>query len=106
MPPTLVTVQGSLYDAKGSKITSGRLTFAPSAFIKNGTFLISANPVTIDIPISGDLSFSLSPSYGVPYIVTFDPDPTNTGTPLELKSGYFKKSWVVPSSGPVNISSL
>jgi hypothetical protein len=105
--PNLVTIVGSLYNpATGQKRTLGRLIIRPKKFITSGTELVSANAVTVDIPASGDLSFNLVPSGGVPYIVEFDPNPVDTATPLRLKSGYFLNSWLVPNAGPVDISSL
>jgi hypothetical protein len=106
MAPTLVSITGSLYTTSGAKITSGRLTIRPSRFMISNGSLISASPVTVDVPGSGNLSFSLAPSGGVSYTVTFDPTPLDTATPVAMKSGYFKRSWVVPASGPVDLASL
>ena len=104
--PALTTITGSLYDTAGQKRTSGVLRIRPKTFVRNGSDLVSANPVQVVIPPSGNLSFGLVPSGGVPYIVEFDPAPNDTLTPLALKPGYFKNEWLVPSSGPVGIETL
>ena len=106
MAPVLTTITGSIYDAAtGQKRTSGRLIISPQRYIIDGPELISATPVTVDIPSDGDLDFALAPSNGVPYTVEYDPDPTSP-LPLPLRSGYFKNSWTVPATGPVSITTL
>lgn len=106
MAPALTTITGSIFDAStGQKRTQGRLYFTPQNFIIDGTELISAAQVFVDIPSSGNLNFGLAPSNGVSYVVEFDPDPSDP-TPLTLKSGYFRNVWTVPSPGPVLITSL
>jgi hypothetical protein len=54
----------------------------------------------------GDVAFPLAISNGVPYTVTFDPNPLDTATPLSMKSGYFTTTWVVPTAGSVNLANL
>lgn len=98
MPPALTQITGSLYDSRGVKRTSGRLLIQPQTFVINGDHLVSANRVVVAIPSSGDLSFYLVPSNGIPYIVKFDPTPEDTVTPVELKEGYYKDEWLVPGS--------
>jgi hypothetical protein len=107
MALTTTTITGSLYDATtGAKYTTGCLHIQPQSFIRDGDDLVAAISVTYDIPGSGNISLALAPSNGVSYIVQFDPTPTETDTPMQLKSGYFRDVWVVPVSGPVNITSL
>jgi hypothetical protein len=106
MPPTLVTIQGSMYDPSGRKLVSGRLIIQPTNIIVDGTSLVGRGAVNVSIPGSGDISIDLMPSHGVSYSVAFDPYPTDTATPLKLKSGYFITSWTVPNSGPVDIADL
>lgn len=104
---TLVTVTGSLYDCLGVKLLAGRLTITPSRFIVNGTNLVSRNPIIVDIPGSGNLSFTLAPNGPATYYtVVFDPDVADVVTPLKLKSGYFSRAWIIPAVGPVTIASL
>lgn len=100
---TLVTVTGSLWDTTGVQITEGMLTFTPTKPIPNGSDLV-AGPSSVSI--SGPVTFSISPSFGVPYTVELDPDPDDTGTPTPLKDGYFKKSILVPNTGSIDLSTL
>lgn len=104
---TLVTITGSLYDARtGAILTAGKLYIKADDFIINGNDIVVPATVTYTIPVSGIISLSLSPSHGVKYTVEFDPNPADTTQPRAMKSGYFKDRWTVPSSGPVNIASL
>jgi hypothetical protein len=105
--PTLTTITGSLYDSRtGTKLTAGTLRITPASFIQNGNDVITPHMVTYSIPVSGDISLQLAPSNGVKYLVEFDPNPADTVTPFRLKPGFFKNTWTVPASGPVNIAAL
>lgn len=104
---SLVTITGHIYDQLGNIKTSGRLYIQPVAPIQvSSTYLIGANTTTYDIPGTGDISLQLAPSNGTAYLVKFDPDPADTDTPISLKAGYFSNRWLVPASGPVDISTL
>ena len=104
---TMVTITGSIYDAAtGNKRTAGQLVIQPKTFIADGRNFVTPAVIRVTIPGSGDLSFSLAASNGVPYVVEFDPAPSDTTTPLRLKSGYFRNLWLVPSPGPVGIHQL
>ena len=106
MALNLITITGSLYHpSTGAKITSGQLLIRPSGVLRNDTKIVTPVTVAIAVPGTGDLSFQLVASSSVPYIVEFDPDP-NSSLPLAMRSGYFKNTWTVPSSGPVNINAL
>jgi hypothetical protein len=102
----LVTISGSLTGHDGAVVTAGRLTITPTHFILSGGEFVAPSPVLVNVPGSGVLSFALSPSYGTPYTVVFDPTPADTVTPISLKSGYFTRAWLVPATGPVAIASL
>lgn len=108
MAPTLTTITGSLYNpASGTKITTGALIITPTAIVISNDCLVSTAPVTISVPGTGDLSFTLAANPSGPaYTVEYDPDPADTSTPTELKAGYFKSSWLVPATGPVDLASL
>ena len=103
-----VTITGSLYDSQsaGNKITTGRLYIRPQSFIRDGANIIIPKTIMVDVPGSGDLSFGLTPSNGVLYDVEFDPAPSDTATPRKRKYGYWRNTWTVPASGPVNINTL
>lgn len=100
---TFVNITGSLWDTSGKLLTVGLLTFTPTRPIANGSHLVAAKTV---IPIAGPVTFALSPSFGIPYTVELDPNPTDTATPTPLKAGYFKKTILVPSAGMIDLASL
>jgi len=107
MPPTLITITGSLYHpSTGAKLTSGALIVTPSTIFISNAELVSTASVSIAVPGSGNLSFSLAYNGAASYRVEFDPTPSDTTTPIALKSGYFRNDWLLPSSGPVNIATL
>jgi hypothetical protein len=104
---SLVTITGHIYDQLGNIKTSGRLYIQPVAPIQvTSTYLIGTNITSYDIPGSGNISLQLAPSNGTAYRVEYDPNPADTSTPLSLKAGYFRTTWLVPNSGPVDIATL
>jgi hypothetical protein len=99
-----VSLYGSIYNPlSGTKWTSGRLNVRPLTFIVSNGNLVSTNTVYVYVPPTGDLSFQLVPGN---YQTEFDPNPSDTATPLKRKSGYFKNQWTVPTTGPVDIATL
>ena len=91
----LVEVFGDLYDQAGNNITTGSLFIAPRGPITVSNQLIA--PAVVEYPVTGALSINLAPSNGVLYDVEYDPDPTDTVTPRNLKPGYFKSVWDIPA---------
>lgn len=107
MAVSLCTITGSLYHpSTGNAITAGKLLISPTSFIVSNGELVSAVPIEYTIPGNGSISLALAYSGGVPYVVEFDADPNDTSTPLRLKSGYFKDSWLVPSQSSESIQNL
>jgi hypothetical protein len=100
----LVEIVGNLYTPTGAMVTYGRFLIKPRGSIRVGSELMAANEVPYNV--TGPLSINLAPSNGVLYDVRFDPDPDDTETPINLKSGYFTDVWNVPDVGPVNIEDL
>lgn len=93
------TITGSIYDAVGTKLLSGRLYIKPSTFFRIGSNLIVPETTTYDIPGSGSISLQLAPCpVGVTYTIEFDPTPGDTTIPFRIKSGYFKDEWVVTTA--------
>jgi hypothetical protein len=101
---TLTEVTGNLYDQEGNTITTGSLHIAPRSYIVVDEQLIAAIPVTYNI--TGPVSINLAPSSTVFYDVEYDPDPNDTATPRNLKSGFFRAVWQIPNTGIVDISDL
>lgn len=101
-----VSVTGVLRDQTGAIRTSGRLYLTPVKFIVNNDVYVAPKTVSVDVPVSGSISFTVSPSNGVPYFIEYDPDPSITAIGPRLKHGYFRDYWTIPSSGPVDIAAL
>lgn len=101
---TLTEVTGDLYDQEGGTVTTGRLYITPRDFIVVGIHLIAKKTVAYDI--TGPISLNLAASDGVLYDVEYDPDPDDTTTPLNLKSGFWRDVWDIPAASSVDISDL
>jgi hypothetical protein len=101
---SLTTINGNLYDQEGNVITFGKLTFRPRGFLVVDGQLIGAN--AIEYTITGFITINLAPSNGVLYDVEYDPYPADTETPNNMKPGYFRDVWNIPSTGPVDLADL
>lgn len=103
-------ITGSIYSsATGAKITSGQLLIRPKTFVPLSpqySFdggIVAPLTVTVPIPPSGDLDFTLvAPPTNVTYVVEYDSDPNDTDTPIEFKAGYFKDEWTALGNLPVD----
>ena len=102
----VTVVQGSLFNENGVKLTQGELRIKARSMISDNGQLVAPTTIIVPIPSSGDISFTIVPSYGVFYDVVYDPDPTDAATPLQFKAGYFTDTWLVPATGTVDISTL
>jgi hypothetical protein len=89
---------------QASKVTTGNLIFKPQAVViappvtaTAPTGIIAPGAVSVPIPFTGDLSFTLAAPVDIVYSVEYDPTPTDVTTPLPLKPGYFKGTVTVLS---------
>jgi hypothetical protein len=107
MPATLTNVQGSIYNASGTVITTGKMyiTLQQDVISVDGT-KVAPSTVTVDLSAtSGVINVNLyatqgaTPS-GVYYLVEYDPTPTDTTKPMRLKDGYWRNYWSVPNTPP------
>jgi hypothetical protein len=101
---TLTEVIGDLYDQQGNNITTGRLYVTPRRWLVASTQLIAKTTISYDI--TGPISLNLAASNGVLYDVEYDPDPNDTVTPINLKTGYFRDIWDIPVAATVDIATL
>lgn len=97
-------IRGLLYYEWGELVTQGELLVRPKEFITVGTQyepyesgIVIPKTIHIPIPTDGYIEFDLAAPADGTYIVEFDHNPEDVDTPLELKPGYFKVEWTMPS---------
>lgn len=100
-------VNGKMYDPNGVLLTSGQLLIRPRNFIQVGEYLAGARAqITYTIPDDGNVSIGLVSSDTVPYIVEYDPTPSDDSVQPILKERYFADIWTIPDVDNVNIQDL
>src|SRR3954466_265884 len=105
---TLTNVQGSIYNASGAVITTGKIyiTLQQDIISVDGT-KVAPSTVTVDLTASsGVINVNLYATEGATpggifYLVEYDPTPTDTTKPMRLKDGYWRNYWSVPNTTAV-----
>jgi hypothetical protein len=113
MPATLTNVQGSIFNASGTVITTGKLyiTLQQDIISVDGT-KVAPSTVTVDLSATaGAINVSLYATQGalpsgIYYLVEYDPTPTDITKPMRLKDGYWRNYWSVPNTGSVTVGSF
>lgn len=106
--PTLTNVQGNIYSASGTVITTGKIyiTLQQDIISVDGT-KVAPSTVTVDLAVtSGTINVNLYATEGatpggIYYLVEYDPTPTDTTKPMRLKDGYWRNYWSVPNTASV-----
>ena len=106
--PTLTNIQGSVYSASGSVVTTGKLyiTLQQDIISVDGTKVVPST-VTVDLAAtSGVININLyattgATPAGIKYFVEYDPTPTDLTVPRKQKDGYWRNYWDVPNTGSV-----
>jgi hypothetical protein len=101
---TLTEITGNLVDQNGNTITTGMLLITPRSPIVVQDQLITT--VTVRYTVTGPLSINLASSGSVRYDVQYDPTPSDTVTPVNLKPGFWKAIWEVPNVTSIDVSAL
>lgn len=108
--PTLTRIQGYIYNAAGSILTTGHLRItAQQDFTSVDGTKVAPFTTTVDLSAASPLGFvdvylyatdGAEPS-GLSYYVEFDPDPTDTRRPTSTKNGYWSNYWAVPNTASI-----
>lgn len=108
--PTLTRIQGYIYNASGTILTTGKLRItAQQDFTSVDGTKVAPFTTTVDLAAASPLGLvdvylfatvGAEPS-GLSYYVEFDPDPADTTRPTSTKNGYWSNYWVVPDTASI-----